>query len=404
MEPKSNTGTATWKDGPVAADVEAEVLRRYGDGAEVAEAALCCPTEYEVQYLDLLPKEIVEKDYGCGNPSKHVSEGETVLDLGSGAGKICYILSQKVGPHGGVIGVDFNDKMLALARKYQVEIAGNLGYSNVNFFKGKIQDLALNLELADQWLAEHPIINVEQAHEFEAECERLRCDQPMISTDSVDVVVSNCVLNLVRPDDKKQLFGEMHRVLRPGGRAVISDVVCDQDPTPKILADPELWSGCIAGAFREGIFLRMFEDAGFYGVEILERQEEPWQVIDGVEFRSMTVRASKGKEGACWERKQAVVYRGPWKSVQDDDGHTYHRGQRMAVCDKTFKIMTRREGPYSKSIMGIEPRTEIPLQDAQPFDCSRDHTLRDPRETKGEDYRETRTDPNSSCCGPEECC
>ncbi len=104
-------------------NLEQAVLERYQAGAKAAEASLCCPTEYEGQYLKILPDEILEKDYGCGDPSRYVNAGETVVDLGSGAGKICYILSQKVGAEGRIIGVDFNDEMLKLARKYQPEIA-----------------------------------------------------------------------------------------------------------------------------------------------------------------------------------------------------------------------------------------------------------------------------------------
>ena len=120
----------------------------------------------------------------------------------------------------------------------------------------------------------------------------------MIPTESVDVVISSCVLNLVSPEEKGTLFGEIYRVLRLGGRTVISDIVCNRDPTPQILADPALWSGCIAGAFREDRFLERFEEAGFVDVEILARQEQPWQVVDGIEFRSMTVRAFKLSEGS----------------------------------------------------------------------------------------------------------
>ena len=126
-------------------DIEGEVRKRYADGARKTEPDLCCPVEYENRYLDILPPEIIEKDYGCGDPSRWVGEGETVLDLGSGAGKICYILAQKVGPKGKVIGVDFNDAMLELARKYQPEISARLGYENTRFIKGRIQDLALDL-------------------------------------------------------------------------------------------------------------------------------------------------------------------------------------------------------------------------------------------------------------------
>jgi len=384
-------------------DLEKEVIQRYARAAQRPEASLCCPTQYDPKYLAIIPEEILEKDYGCGDPSRHVHEGETVLDLGSGAGKICYILAQKVGPTGQVIGVDFNDAMLAIARKYQPEIAEKLGYSNVRFVKGKIQDLALDLEKAEAWLQSHPIKTYEDWLEFEAYCERLRKEEPLIPDDSVDVIVSNCVLNLVKPSDKEKLFKEMFRVLKKGGRVVISDIVCDEDPTPEILDNPELWSACIAGAFREDRFIEMFERAGFYGIEILERQDQPWQVIDGIEFRSMTVQAFKGKEGPCWERYQAVIYKGPWKFVRDDDGHTLYRGQRMAVCDKTYKILTDPNGPYARDIIPVPPYEEIPLEEAPPFDCKRTGT-RHPRETKGLDYRITRTVDDGPCCGPDGCC
>ena len=385
-------------------DVEQAVLERYEAGARQPEAALCCPTDgYDAQYLEKLPSEIIEKDYGCGDPTKYVALGETVVDLGSGAGKNCYILAQKVGATGRVIGVDFNDEMLSLSRKYLDEMADKLGYRNVSFVHGKIQDLALDRDRAESFLAQHPITDLDRLSAFEAECTRLRQEHPLIADNSVDVVISNCVLNLVRPQDKQQLFQDIYRVLKRGGRAVISDIVCDEDPTPTILNDPDLWSGCIAGAFREDAFLEMFEQAGFYGVEILVRQAEPWQVIDGIEFRSMTVRAFKGKEGACWERNQAVVYKGPWKAVQDDDGHTLYRGQRMAVCDKTFKIYTNPTSPYQPDIIPIAPHREIPLETAQSFDCARDR-VRSPRETKGTDYHATIAAASSSCCDPSESC
>ncbi|MGC1196230.1 MAG: methyltransferase domain-containing protein [Geitlerinemataceae cyanobacterium] len=384
-------------------NLEQAVLERYQAGAKAAEASLCCPTEYEGQYLEILPDEILEKDYGCGDPSRYVNAGETVVDLGSGAGKICYILSQKVGAEGRIIGVDFNDEMLKLARKYQPEIANKVGYDNVRFVKGKIQDLALDLDKVQTWLTANPIGTIEQVSEFEAQCDRLRQEQPLVADNSVDVVVSNCVLNLVRPQDKTQLFQELYRVLKRGGRVVISDIVCDEDPTPEMIADPTLWSGCLSGAFREDTFLKMFEKAGFYGMEILSRQEEPWQTIEGIEFRSVTVRAFKGKEGDCWERNQAVIYKGPWKQVQDDDGHVYHRGQRMAVCDKTFQLLTRSNSPYQDDLIPVLPHTDIPLEEAIPFDCKRS-SIRSAKETKGLDYRETIAIDTPVCGESSGCC
>jgi len=383
-------------------DIESAVLERYQEGARQQQPTLCCPTEYEGNYLQIIPEEIVAKDYGCGDPTRYVSQGETVVDLGSGAGKNCYILAQKVGESGKIIGVDFNDEMLNLARKYQPEMAVKLGYSNTEFIKGKIQDLKLPLDKLQTWLQDNPITSVNNIGEYEAQCDRLRQQQPLVAENSVDVVISNCVLNLVRPEDKQQLFAEIFRVLKRGGRAVISDIVCDEDPTAKILNDPDMWSGCIAGAFREDNFLKMFEDAGFYGVEILKREETPWQVIDGVEFRSMTVRAYKGKEGVCLERKQSVVYKGPWKQVMDDDGHVFCRGERMAVCDKTYNIMTSCCSPYSGDVIGIAPYENIPLESAEEFNC-KTKAIRHARETKGSEYNLTDTN-GDDCCSPGECC
>ena len=273
--------------------VEQEVLRRYAAGAEDVEPSLCCPVEYENQYLEILPAEIIEKDYGCGDPSRYVEPGETVLDLGSGGGKICYILSQKVGAEGRVIGVDFNDTMLALARKYQDELADRIGWGNVEFRKGRIQDLALPLDPLAEWLAANPVRDIDGLLALETEMARLRTQSPLVADDHVDVIVSNCVLNLVKTAEKRQLFREIHRVCKPGGRAVISDIVCDKPPTMRILGDSELWSGCVSGAFLESRFPKMFEEAGFSQVEVLELAGEPWRVVDGVSFRSMTVQAVK---------------------------------------------------------------------------------------------------------------
>lgn len=398
------TGQNTVNDASsVSYDVERSVLERYQEGARKQQPSLCCPTRYDTRYLDILPDEIIAKDYGCGDPTQYVAPGETVVDLGSGAGKNCYILAQKVGAEGAVIGVDFNDDMLALARKYQNEIAGNLGYANTRFVKGKIQDLKLDLDAANHWLSQQPVDSVEALSRFEGVCDRLRTETPLIPDNSVDVVISNCVLNLVRPQDKRQLFQEIHRVLKQGGRAVISDIVCDAPPTPAIMNDPDLWSGCIAGAFLEHEFLAMFEAAGFYGIELLKREEQPWQVIDGIEFRSVTVRAYKGKEGPCLERNQAVIYKGPWKEVRDDDGHTYLRGQRMAVCDKTFHLLTKAQSPYANDLIPISPYGDIPLEKAEP--CSWEaKTIRYPKVTQGADHQVTKAADATSCCDPQESC
>lgn len=382
------------------AGVERAVRERYGRGARQPEPGLCCPVEYDPGLLEAIPAAVLERDYGCGDPTRHLREGETVLDLGSGAGKHCFIAAQVVGPGGRVIGVDMTSEMLEVARRSAPVVAERLGYANVEFRRGRIQDLGLDLDRLDAALAERPVADAEglrAARELE---ESLRRERPLVADASVDVVISNCVLNLVRPGDKPGLFREIHRVLRLGGRAVISDIVSDEPVPGSMREDPELWSGCIAGALTEDGFLEAFEAAGLYGIRILERREEPWRTVQGIEFRSVTVEAFKGKEGPCRERLQAVIYRGPFREVLDDDGHRMERGKRYAVCDKTYRIFGRE--PYREHFAFVEPLVEVPPEEAGPFDCART-PLRHPRETKGRDYAAT-TEPVGDCCGPDGRC
>ncbi len=374
---------------------ETAVKERYGQAAMAQEAALCCPVDYDPQYLKAIPEEVIARDYGCGDPSQHLKEGETVLDLGSGTGKICFIASQVVGPKGKVIGVDMTSEMLDVARRNAPVVADTIGYGNVEFKRGVIQDLSLDLDLLDKELTARPIQGADAYLASEKLIARLRRESPLVADDSVDVVVSNCVLNLVAASHKRQLFEEIHRVLRRGGRAVISDIVCDEVVTEEMMQDAELWSGCISGAFTEEGFLEAFEEAGFYGIRVLSRQEEPWRTVQGIEFRSLTIEAFKGKEGECWERHQAVIYRGPFKEVLDDDDHRMQRGRRYAVCDKTYQLY--RQEPYRQHFDFVEPRVEIPLHDAEPFDCTVTG-LRHPRVSKGVDYEAT--SEATACCEP----
>ena len=381
-------------------NVEQAVRDRYTDAAQEKAPALCCPVDYDASYLEVLPEELIERDYGCGDPSKYLHPGETVLDLGSGGGKICYIASQVVGATGRVIGVDMNDEMLALARKFQAEIGDRIGHHNVEFRKGRIQDLALDIDQFEAYLAEQPVAGATDWMRAEAHAREMRRAAPMIADDSIDVVVSNCVLNLVDEADRRQLFAELHRVLRRGGRAVISDIVSDEPVPAALRNDPELWSGCISGAFVEHDFLKAFEEAGFYGVQIVARQTEPWATVEGIEFRSMTVEAFKGKDGACLDQHQAVIYNGPWKSVTDDDGYVLRRGVRTAVCGKNFAIYTR--APYGEQITPVPAYDEVPESEALDYDCHA-AVVRQPHETKGESYRTTAL-PGSDCCGSDGCC
>ncbi len=246
-------------------NIERAVHSRYSSGAQAREEALCCPVSFDRALLEVLPDEILERDYGCGDPTPFVRPGDTVLDLGCGAGKVCWIAAQIAGSEGRVIGVDMNTSMLALAEKHHRSIAERVGFDTVTFRRAMIQDLRLDLD-----------------------------QQPLIADESVDIVLSNCVLNLVRQEDKAQLFREIFRVVRNGGQVAVSDIVSDRDVPQEMQQDPELWSGCISGAFREDLFLRAFEDCGFHDVELASRSNEPWRTVNGIEFRSVTVKAFKG--------------------------------------------------------------------------------------------------------------
>ena len=166
---------------------------------------------------------------GCGNPTAvaDLHDGEAVLDLGSGGGEDVFISAARVGPEGRVYGVDMTDEMLALARRNQREA----GIDNVEFLKGTIEDVPL-------------------------------------ADDSVDVVISNCVINL--STDKPAVFGEAARVLRPGGRFAVTDIVADSGMDEETRRDLAQWAGCLAGALTQEEFQQELEAAGFTEVELRE--------------------------------------------------------------------------------------------------------------------------------------
>ena len=176
------------------------VLDRYSEGAEARQPDLCCPVDYDDTLLALLPQEIIDKDYGCGDPSRYVRAGDVVLDLGAGSGKICYMAAQLVGDAGRVIGIDMNDDMLALARKYQNEMAEKLGNNRVEFVKGLIEDLAVDLDAVDQHLTQHPVSDSASLLRLQTWQTQQSQQTPLIKDNSIDLVVSNCVLNLVQDD------------------------------------------------------------------------------------------------------------------------------------------------------------------------------------------------------------
>jgi arsenite methyltransferase len=184
---------------------------------------------YDADEVGDAPRTAVAASLGCGVPTAvaDLTEGETVLDLGSGAGADVLISARRVGPTGKAIGLDMTDEMLALARAN----AEQAGVQNVEFRKGFIESIPL-------------------------------------PDASVDVVISNCVLNL--SGDKPQVLREVARVLRPGGRFAISDVIADEDMDDATRADMQQWTGCIAGALTHEEFAAALEGAGLIDIEIRE--------------------------------------------------------------------------------------------------------------------------------------
>ncbi len=333
---------------------EEVVQSRYAEGAQEKQEALCCPVDYQTELLKILPEEIIEKDYGCGDPSRYVREGDVVLDLGSGGGKICYMAAQLVGEEGHVYGIDMTDDMLALSRKYQPEMAEKLGQDRVTFYKGHIQDLAFDLDAAARYLRANPIEDVADLEDYEGWKRVQQQQSPMIKDNSISLVISNCVLNLVDRADRAQLLREIYRALKPGGRVAISDIVCDKVVPEHLRKDAELWSGCISGAFHEKEFLSAFSEMGFVNVGYDKWEEAPWQVVEGIEFRSVTLVAEKPVSCCETHTEKSLMYVGSMASVTDNFGNVYAKGERMLVSDRVFSHMT--SSSLAKDFVKFDPK------------------------------------------------
>lgn len=216
----------------VAADYAKAVTQTDGGsccGAPVQQKGVAVSWAGYGNELSELPEDVVVNSFGCGNPTKftEVKEGETVIDLGSGAGVDLLLAAKKVGSTGGVIGIDMTDEMIARAN----ENIAAAGVSNVEVRKGYIEDMPVEDGIAD-W------------------------------------VISNCVINL--SPDKPRVFAEIARVLKPGGRMLVSDIVVESLPE-SLRNDPRLYSDCVAGAISEQAYLQGLKGAGLTDVEVIDR-------------------------------------------------------------------------------------------------------------------------------------
>jgi radical SAM protein with 4Fe4S-binding SPASM domain len=298
----------------VADRSRAAVREFYGHAAEAPQAELCCPVRPDAEDLAHIPPEVVARFYGCGSPVSASTPlpGETLIDLGSGAGIDCFIAARRVGSQGRVFGIDMTDQMLAVAHESKPRVTAALGYDNVEFRKGILEQI--------------PLDNA-----------------------SANIVTSNCVINL--SPDKPAVLREIWRVLKDGGRAVIADIVADSEVPPRLRADGQLWGECISGALSEDAFLSAFERAGFYGVAILKKTF--WREVEGTRFYSVTVRGFKfEKKAGCRYIGQYAIYLGPMKAVVDEEGHLFARGVPVEICTDTAAKLSA--SPYSGAFAVID--------------------------------------------------
>jgi len=305
-------------------DTLASVRRYYGQVLQSTrdlKTGACCPVETMPSWLqpllvDVHPQ-VRERFYGCGSPLPPALNGCTVLDLGCGSGRDAYLLSRLVGERGRVIGVDMTAEQLAVARAHRDWQAQRYGYaaSNVTFVDGYIEDLAA-------------------------------CG---IADDSVDVVVSNCVLNL--SPEKQRVFAEIFRVLKPGGELYFSDVFADRRIPPELQQDPVLLGECLGGALYHEDFRRLMLELGCADVRTVSAGAIPLldpQIearIGMVAFESRTVRAFKlALEDRCEDYGQIATYTGGIEGAEHafvlDDHHRFERGRPLRVCGNTAAMLS----------------------------------------------------------------
>jgi SAM-dependent methyltransferase len=296
------------------------------------KTSVCCagaslPSPIREILKDIHP-DVVARFYGCGSPIPPELTGRTVLDLGSGSGRDCFILSKLVGPAGRVIGVDMTPEQLDTARRHVSYHMEKFGFAqpNVEFLSGYIEDLkSLGIE-----------------------------------NDSVDVVVSNCVINL--SPDKQRVFAEIFRVLKPGGELYFSDVFADRRIPPPLAEDPVLLGECLGGALYFEDFRRLLAGVGCLDHRVVSDSKlaltDPAieQKAGMIGFHSLTVRAFKlDLEDRCEDFGQVAHYLGtvaeqPHGFVLDDH-HLFETGQPQPVCGNTAAMLSQtRYAPHFKIV------------------------------------------------------
>lgn len=295
------------------------------------QTSACCTSDampdLHKEILKKIEPEILYRFYGCGSPLPDLLEGATVLDLGCGTGRDVYLASYLSGENGKVIGLDMTDEQLDVARSYQDIQAKNFGFnkSNVEFKKGYIEEL----------------------------------NESGIKDSSVDVVISNCVINL--SPDKKKVFAEIFRVLKEGGELLFSDVFADRRLPESIKNDPVFYGECLGGSLYIEDFRRILREVGCLDYRIVTSRKialnnkDMEKIAENINFYSVTVRAFKLKrlEDICEDYGQVATYLGmlpdkPNKFVLDDH-HEFITNKPMLVCGNTASMLSdTRYAPYFK--------------------------------------------------------
>lgn len=304
-----------------------KVLQGSGD----LKTSACCATDRmpeEIQHiLKTIDPEILDKFYGCGSPIPKCLEGCAVLDLGCGTGRDVYILSRLVGEEGTAIGIDMTDEQLAVAGRHKDAQMRRFGYTrcNVNFRKGYIEDLK----------------------------------EAGIEDNSVDVVISNCVINL--SPDKEQVFREIFRVLKPGGELYFSDIFTSARVPGEFRDDALAYGECLGGALYVEDFRRILTGSGCPDHRVVSKAKveinDPAlaKKAGPVEFYSMTVRAFKldDLEDRCEDYGQAAYYQGTIDGCPNtfalDDHHVFVAHKPLLICGNTASmLMNTRYGKHFK--------------------------------------------------------
>ncbi|WP_446008476.1 DUF5714 domain-containing protein [Candidatus Electrothrix sp.] len=304
-------------------DGHSSVREFYSAAAQQANRDIVNPFHPVAGLGNYIPEEAKEKSYGCGSPVKDAAPqpGETVVDLGSGSGVECFLAAAEVGAAGKVYGIDMTDAMLELAHKSRQAVVNDLGYDNIEFRKGYLEAIPLPDE-------------------------------------SADVVISNCVINL--SPDKRRTYLEIMRVLKPGGRLVVADVVSDEPVSAAIKNSTKYRGECLGGAMQQDDLVVMLEDCGFSSVYLHKRF--PYREVDGHRFYSLTYEAGKAESTDKQEEKVRCLFRGPAFSLETPLGLRLERGR--------ISELTRREAEQlGEQVFLLDEAGAVANIDQEPCCC-----------------------------------